>query len=216
MGRDASPEAPSPAGAADSDVPLRSPPAAAAEAAAESGAPRSAPQSSRRISKLVSVSEDSELAHMEAGRGAGGGAEAGSRGGVARAPSSSARDQLQPTGSVSAFGSASLSLMGPRGANGGDSERSKSAPPSPGGLAASAAATLQQRLRRAWADATHIWWGLPSACKLTMVLAGEQLRACPAASLAVTRREGAALVFEGVLEAAWPLALLARLLSWSR
>ena len=162
MARDATPQAPSPAGAADGT-------AAAADAPAEAGAPRSAPQSSRGLSRLASVSEDSELAHMEAGdrgkTGAGGSATGSATGG-------SPPPQLPAAGSVSAFGSASLSLMAPRVENGEGSERGKGAPPSPGGSAVTAPATLRQRMRRAWASAMHIWWGLPSACKLTMVLAG--------------------------------------------
>ncbi|PRW44254.1 3-phosphoshikimate 1-carboxyvinyltransferase isoform A [Chlorella sorokiniana] len=162
MTSDASPEAPSPAGAADSGAsPLRPP--------ADAGAPQSVPQASRRLSRLASVSEDSELAHMEAGGGAGGGSTGGSTaGGTA---GGSLPPQLPPAGSVSAFGSASLSLMAPRAENGQDSARSKVSPLSRGSLAATTAATLRQRVRRAWAEAMHVWWGLPSACKLTMVLA---------------------------------------------
>lgn len=170
MAKGASSEAPSPAGAADGTLPPRL--AAAAEAAGDTGTPRSTPQPSRRISRLVSVSEDSELAHMEAGGGSGdakGGDTSGSAaGGSPPAP-------LPAAGSVSAFGSASLSLMAPRRDNGEDGERGRGAPPSPGSRAAAAAGKLQQRMRRAWAEAAQIWWGLPSACKLAMVLAGVRM-----------------------------------------
>ncbi len=187
MAKGASPEAPSPADAADGTPPPHV--SSAAETAGDTGAPRSTPQPSRRISRLVSVSEDSELAHMEAGGGSGAAKDGDTSGGAA---GGSPPAQLPAAGSVSAFGSASLSLMAPRRNNGEDGERGRGAPPSPGSRAAAAAGKLQQRMRRVWAEAAQIWWGLPSACKLAMVLAGARISrgagagrqgVCPAALL---------------------------------